>query len=270
MPRLLVAAAFAVLTIIGAARADVVPDLYRGEAIVTGRDNLDERARGTRLALTQVLVKVSGDDRVGDHPWLPSILANAGTYVAGYAYEDRKKGIQISDEQGTRDRSYHLRVDFDPVGMHGILARLGLAPWHEDRPRLLVVLAVTDHVGPYVVGTESERGQGHRETLFLQAGRRGLPLVIPKMDSVETLALRHREVVETSGMALGALATSYGADAVLAGVMEITGDGYWYTRWTLMADGMPERWSVPNATFDRAIALGLGESARILAAAGTP
>src|SRR3546814_5155497 len=110
------------------------------------------------LALVQVLVKACGDDRVADHPWLPAILANAGSYALGYEYEDRKKGIQISDEQGTRDRSFHFRVDFDPEAVDGILHQLGLAAWHRDRPRLLVALAVTDHQGPFIVGTEAGRG----------------------------------------------------------------------------------------------------------------
>lgn len=247
------------------ARAEPVPDLCRGEAIITGRDNLDERARGLRLTLVQVLVKLSGDDRIAAHPMLPPVLANAETYVRQYEYEDRKKGIQISDEQGTRDRSYHFRVDFDPDGVHGILARLGLGPWQADRPRLLVALAVTDHAGPFIVGTEVGRGIGQRETLVRDARRRGIPLVLPKMDSMETLAVSYQEVSTVSGSAVGALASAYGADAMLVGTMAITADGYWDTDWTLLADGMPIHWSVPGATFDRAIADGLGRSARVLA-----
>ena len=259
--------ALAAFMTLGSARADTVPDLYRGEAIITGRDNLDERARGIRLALSQVLVKVCGDDRVVDHPMLPPVLAGADTFVRNYEYEDRKKGIQISDEQGTRDRSFHFRVDFDPEGIHGILDRLGKPAWREERPRLLVLLAVSDHGGPFIVGTESARGVGQRETLLLDAHRRGLPVVLPKMDAVETMAVGYREIAATSGVAMGALASAYRADAILAGAMEITADGYWTTEWTLLADGMPIRWQVPRATFDRSIARALGESVRILAAA---
>lgn len=257
-----------VMALLGSAqpRAEVVSDLCRGEAIITGRDNLDERARGLRLALVQVLVKVSGDDRIGEHPKLPPILAEAEAYARGYEYEDRKKGIQISDEQGTRDRSYHFRVDFDREAVDGILARLGVGPWREDRPRLLVALAVNDHGGPFIVGTEAGRGVGQRETLLLDARRRGIPLVLPKMDSMETLAVSHREIAGVSGSAVGALASAYGADAVLVGTMEITSDGYWNTEWTLLADDMPQQWLVPAATFDRAIADGLGRTARTLAA----
>lgn len=256
---------FVVLLMVGSARAEVVPDLYRGEAIVTGQDNIGERVRGIRTALIQVLVKLSGDDRLIDHPTLAPILANTQSYVKNYEYEDRKKGIPISDEQGTRDRSYYLRVDFDPVGVHGILARLGLDPWHADRPRLLVVLAITDDSGPFIVGTEERRGIGQRDTLFDDAHRRGLPLVLPKMDTVETLAISHTEVASASGQALGALAMSYSAGAVLSGAMAMTSDGYWSTDWTLMADDMPERWHVSDTTFDRAISQALGQSARVLA-----
>ena len=256
---------FLVLLIVGSARAEVVPELYHGEAIITGQDNLDERARGVREALTQVLVKVSGDDRIAEHPTLPSILAGADAYVLRYEYADRKKGVQISDEQGTRDRSFHFMVEFDPAGVHGILSRLGLDPWHEDRPRLLVILAVTDHAGAFIVGTEESRGIGHRETLEIDAKRRGLPLVLPKMDTVEALAVSHQEVASTSGAAVGALAASYRAGAVLAGAMTISSQGYWTTDWTLLADDVPDRWRVPESTFDRAISQALGHSARVLA-----
>lgn len=264
MTRLVLACLLAV-AILAPARAEVVSDLLRGEAIVTGRDNPQERARGIRLALTQVLVKACGDDRVAEHPHLPDVLAEAEAHVTGLEYEDRKKGIQISDEQGTRDRSFYLRVDFDPDGVRALLDRLGAQAWDRDRPRLLVVLAVVDHAGRFVVGSESARGVGHRETLTLDARRRGLAVVLPKMDSVETLALSHSEVAQVHGGALGALAASYTADAVLAGTMELGGQGYWTTDWTLLADGQPARWHVSLATFDKAIALGLGETARVLA-----
>ena len=44
---------FLVLLIVGSARAEVVPELYHGEAIITGQDNLDERARGVRRVVVQ-------------------------------------------------------------------------------------------------------------------------------------------------------------------------------------------------------------------------
>lgn len=258
-------AGFLALAIACPLRADVVPDLLRGEAIVTGRDNIEERSRGIRLALTQVLVKVCGDDRIADHPQLQAVLAEAENHVLAFEYVDRKSGIQISDEQGTRDRSFRLHVDFHRDNVHAILERLGYLPWHEDRPRLLVLLSVTDHESQFMVGTESGKGVGHRETLILDGHRRGLAVVLPKMDRVEAMAISHRDIAEIHGGTLGALALSYTAGALLAGTMTITAQGYWKTDWTLLADGLPLQWHVSDAPFDRAIALGLSQSARVLA-----
>ncbi len=248
-------------------RAEVVPDLMRGEAVVTGRDDLEERARGVRVALTQVLVKVCGNDRVVHHPDLPGYLAEAEAHVRSFEYAEPDAAGQVSDEEATRDRRYRLRVEFDPEAVHALLGRLGFNPWHEDRPRLLVLLAVNDSQGTYIVGTEADRGTAQRETLVLDARRRGLVLVVPKMDSAEATALHPREIAEAHGGAIGALATSYRADAVLAGTMTMRSHGYWDADWTLLADAIPVRWRVPGRSFDQAVAIGLGETARVLSVA---
>src|SRR3546814_17903607 len=96
-----------------------------------------------RLALVQVLVKACGDDRVADHPWLPAILANAGSYALGYEYEDHKKGIQTSDAQGTRARSFHFQVHFAPAAQDRILHPISLAACPRTRPPLPAALHVT-------------------------------------------------------------------------------------------------------------------------------
>ena len=87
------------------------------------------------------------------------------------------------------------------------------------------------------------------------------------MDSVEAIAISHNDVASASGQALGALAMSYSAGAVLSGAMAMTSAGYWNTDWTLLADDLPERWHVSDTTFDRAISQALGQSARELAGA---
>ena len=50
----IVLGALIALRAITASAAEVLPDLYRGEAIITGQDNLEERQRGFRESLTDV------------------------------------------------------------------------------------------------------------------------------------------------------------------------------------------------------------------------
>ena len=250
----------------GQAAAETVRDLYRGETIVTGQDNLPERERGFREALKQVVVKVSGDARLIEQERFERMLEQAADYVARFDYEDRKKGIQISDEQGTRDRSYHLRVDFVPERIDRAVAELGGKPWSAGRPKLLVLLGIRDTVSAYVLGMETARGYGQRETFLLLERRRGIPLVLPRMDAAESRSIGYDDVASAKdGSAFQDLKEKYGADAVLLGTMDVTPAGYWDTRWTLLNAGQAASWRSDGLTFDRAIADGLGRSARLMA-----
>jgi hypothetical protein len=202
--------------------------LYTASAIVTGRDNLQERARGTREALLAVLAKVSADPSVASE----AQALDAEPYVLSRTYTDRKAGIQISDEQGTRERSFVLEVRFDPVGIDALLRSLGREPWQGERPALLVRLRVTDAMATYEVTRDSARGWGQREAILAAGAKAGLPVVLPPGRAAH----------------------------VLSGTMRMTADGYWRTEWRLGA----ERWSVPPATFDRAIENGVWAAARRL------
>src|SRR5918912_142462 len=127
----------AILTMLFASTvaAETLQGLYSGETVITGQDNLAERRRGFRETLEQVLVKVSGDPALVRRDGFGRLLDRAADYVLRFDYEDRKKGIQISDEQGTRDRSYIFRVDFDPVKIDHAIAELGGKSWGAECPR---------------------------------------------------------------------------------------------------------------------------------------
>jgi len=160
------------------ARTQEVAHLYRASAIVTGQDDLAERARGTREAMAAVLAKVSADASIaGD---AAAALADAGSYVVSRRYTDRKAGVQISDEQGTRDRSFVLEVDFDRARIDALLRALGREPWTRPRPALRVELRVTDAVASYAVTRTSQRGWGQREAILATGEKAGLPVVLPQ------------------------------------------------------------------------------------------
>ena len=201
-------------------------DLYRANAIVTGRDNLAERERGTREAFLAVLAKVGADPSVAKQ----AKSEDPESFVLERRYTDRKAGVQISDEQGTRDRSFVLEVRFDPARVDALLRSLGREPWRGERPPLLVRLRVTDTMATYEVTQESERGWGHREAILAAGRKAGMPVVLPPAHAAR----------------------------VLSGEMRMTPDGYWRTEWRLGG----ERWTVGPATFDRAIENGIWTAAR--------
>ena len=247
-----------------AGAAEVLADLYRGEAIITGQDNLEERQRGFRESLTEVLIKVSGNARLPGNPRLADVLAEAQRYVVGFSYEDRLAKKKLMDEQGTRERSFLLRVDFDPAKVDDLLGQLGARPWRGERPRVLVLLRIWDTIGRYLLTTDSRRGYGPREVLLSVSRRRGLPIVLPGglADAEANAAV---EAGAEDGAAVARLASDLGADAVLRGEMVLTPDGYWDTEWMLQDQHIDRPWRIEHTTFDRAIAAAIEDSAAALA-----
>ena len=244
------------------AGAASVEDLYRCVVIVTGQDNLPERERGFRDALAQVMVKVTGDAGITADRGMAPLLDKASDLVVAFDYEDRKKGIPISDEQGTRDRSFYLRVEFARDVVDAAATALGRQPWRAERPKLLALLAVEDTVGRYVLGEESERGFGQREAFVAAGARLGVPLVLPQMDAAERRLVGYDDVAAGVSGTITSLVTDYGADALLAGTMTITPQGYWRTRWSLFYKGQTSDWAIDDTTFDRAIADAIARAAR--------
>lgn len=232
--------------------------LYWGQVIVTGQDNLAERQRGIQDALRQVLVKLSGDAGIARDPALSSVLPTAADLVASFRYRDRLKGVQVMDEQGTRERSQWLIVDFDPSSVHRVLEALGRRPWLADRPRLLVLLVIKDAAGAYVVGTRTKRGFGQREAFRQAANDLGLSLVLPQLVGTAGTAPTF-EVI--SGRTAGEHVPRRELGTVLIGAMSTTATGKWRSDWVLLWRDTRVSWAVAETTFDRAIDAALAHSA---------
>src|SRR6266480_3552763 len=98
-------------------------ELYRAQTIVTGQGEAN-RITGFASCLEDVLIKLSGQLRLASDPRLDPYKADAARLVRGYDYRDEKGGKPKNDEQGTRDRSFILTVDFDEAGINDVLAAL--------------------------------------------------------------------------------------------------------------------------------------------------
>jgi hypothetical protein len=222
--------------------AATAADLYSATVIVTGRDNLAERARGIREALPLVLVKVSANAAVGVKTAEEGYTARAEPLVEKLYYLDRKEGIQISDEQGTRERSFELTVHFDPDGIDALLRLLGSTPWGDPRPEIGVTLDIVDGVSSYRLTRSSDLGYGQRAALEDEALALGLDVRLP----------------DAAGAELN-------SPVRLAGRMIVRPEGYWNTAWVLIGPHLEERFAFDGITFDQAFRKALTRSAGALA-----
>src|SRR6266849_3460109 len=123
------------LTSCSGAMATAADDLYRAQAIVTGEGEAN-RIIGFASCLEDVLIKVSGAQKLAGDPRLAAYKSSAGDFVKAHSYHDQMSGTPTRDEQGTRDRPYDLIVDFDEDKIDDILSALGLKPWLSHRPVL--------------------------------------------------------------------------------------------------------------------------------------
>jgi uncharacterized protein len=174
--------------------------LFKAEVIVTGREEA-ERLRGFREGIEEIVLKLTGDYGLEDSNRLAPFLANAGSFIREFSYEDRMKNIPVHDEQGTRDRPFFLRMTADEPKLGAALAKEGLAIW-TGRPEAEVLLTVQDARGRFLIGAEDPAaveqdflgfrvvhthydGYEQREVLKSIATKRGLIIALPQAGDLQ-------------------------------------------------------------------------------------
>src|SRR6202166_4314471 len=138
------------LTCCGGAIAAAADDLYRAQAIVTGQGEAN-RIIGFASCSEDVLIKVSGAQKLEGDRRLAAYKSNAKDFVRAFSYHDQMSGTPTRDEQGTRDRPYDLTVDFDKTKIENYLQPLYIKPWHSHRPILVVFVEMQQGLKSYMV-----------------------------------------------------------------------------------------------------------------------
>lgn len=227
------------LGLVGAAGAQAAEaqGLYEAEVPVQGQGTA-EREEALRRALAQVLVKLSGDRAAPKKPALAGLLKEASRYVQQYRYRTIAAEPSSSGE-------LRLWARFDGEAVEGALRGEGVPVWGRTRPALLVWLAVEDANGRRLVGADSAADAA--AALREAAQRRGLPLLLPRLDAEDQGRLRPDDLWSADpGVVLNASAR-YQAEAVLAGRMREERLGVWAARWTLHHAGSAGEWTSGGA-----------------------
>jgi hypothetical protein len=244
-----------------AATAAEVDDLYGAQTVVTGAGEVN-RLVGFAQCLTDVLVKVSGDPRLIGDPRVTALAGKARDYVVGFHYHDQLAGIPIHDEQGTRDRPFDLRVEFDPARIDAVLHALAHQPWGASRPRVAVFLGIDNGAVKYLLASDGDRGLSQREALVAAAGLRGIPVALPTSAALTEAGLSFANL-QTAKPAAG--------DVALVGhlIWQEAALG-WVADWRLEAQGKIYRWWISGVNFDTAFRNAMSGTAQILSGHGQP
>lgn len=252
---------------VGGARAD---DLYRAQTIVTGTGE-PNRIEALGPCLEEVLIKVSGAQKLAGDARLVPYKTRAKEYVSAYSYHDQMSGIPIHDEQGTRDRPYDLTIDFDPSGIADVLKHLGVKPWTAHRPVVAVFAGLQQGANSYVVAADGDRGMDQRDSLQTTAAKRGMPIVLPAASDLEKSGIDAAKLAKAEPAMLANFVAGKGSEVVLIGQLAWNDRKLdWDAQWRIDWQGKTHRWRLSAPTYDEAFRRGVGGVAQMLSGNGEP
>jgi hypothetical protein len=242
--------------------------LYRAQTVVTGEGDAN-RMIGFMSCMEDVLIKVSGAERLVGDRRLAAYKAKAKDFVTAFDYHDQFSGKPKRDEQGTRDRPFDLTVDFDKEKIDGVLKALGLKPWLSHRPVLAVFVEMEQGERKFIVTSDGKQSDLQRDALLAAAAKRGMNIVLPTAAALAKAKLDGTELSKTPSSTLVSLAAAQGGEvALVAHLVWSDRDLGWATQWQIDQAGGPHRWRLRGVTFDEAFRRGIGGAAQVLSGNG--
>jgi hypothetical protein len=257
------------LTCCSGAMATAADDLYRAQAIVTGQGEAN-RSIGFASCLEDVLIKVSGAQKLAGDRRLAAHKSNAKGFVRAFSYHDQMSGTPTRDEQGTRDRPYDLIVDFDEKKIDDLLRAFRLKPWLSHRPILAVFVEMQQGLKKYVVTADADQAAIQRESLLAAAAKRGMTVVLPSTAALAESSIHGAEFGTMTSSILGSLAREGGEVALIGRLVWVDRELGWASQWQMNWQSRTRRWRVRGVTFDEAFRHGIGGAAQILSDNGDP
>jgi hypothetical protein len=190
------------------------------------------REQAVRAAMEQVLVRLTGQEGIAAAAAVEPLLQQSGRFMQRYQYE-MQDGQQLV-----------LSMQFDGAAIRRALAARGIASWQQDRPPVLVWLALEQQGRRVLVGGED--GTEARALLQAAAAKRGLLLLFPLMDSEDQQRISPADVFGGFRERAIAAGERYGATQMVMGRMYREGSG-WVARWSSSGVG-DAGWSSGGAT----------------------
>lgn len=238
-----------------------VEGMYEAEVYVRDQSG-DERIRGFRLAMDDVLTRVTGDSAVSIRDEIVPVYRRAQAFVEEYRYlpvETDKTAPQA--ETVEEAPGFRLYVRFAELNLNAALREKGIPVWGSDRPDVLVWLAIEDR-GQRTLVSGLEKSAARQE-LALQAQEKALPLVLPRLDKTDRQALSFIDIRGGFIDKIRAASARYETNVVLAGHLALSGRS-WLGRWWLIDSGQVKYWQSSHVDINTSIVSGIEGLSRIL------
>ena len=236
-----------------------VDDLYEAELPVTSQGRA-ERSGIIRSALTEVLIKVSGNGQIALSPGIPEILSRSSQFLQQYRY--RSATLPADPVTGLAPSQQYLWVRFDQISLDKTLRSIAVPIWGRSRPVTLAWLVVEQGNQRQLLGSGDDSSV--TKAVIEQSKRRGIPLDLPLYDLEDQQRVRVTDISGGFQESILKASERYAADAVLVGHLRDIGNGRWEGRWTLHLGGRESNWS-QQGNFDAVLGFGIDGATSSLA-----
>lgn len=197
------------------------------------------RDEAFREGLATVVVRLTGQSRVGTSGVVEELRENAAGYVQRFQY--------VNGASGPR-----LEITYYGEALRRALVESETPVWEANRPPVLVWMAIERQGERILLG--EDQGEKTRRRLSEAALTYGVPLLFPRLDA------RDRETVSSSDIwggfvdPIARASERYDTPLIWVGRLEQR-DGSWTARWRLLSESGRSAWSDQGATvsevFDR-------------------
>ena len=186
--------------------AEEVSGLYTGLVPVADQ-SAESRDFAVTQALSQVLIKLTGNSKIMQSTRVQPFLTNPNAFVAGIGFRNLSS-VDGDDQTG-------LEVSFDPQALDQLIRQAQLPVLPSNRPRLLV----------WIVRDDALQGRGFVGQDFSDAAlqsfdramkTRGMPYLIPNFDLQDQLSLSVNEAWSLRADLIGPASDRYNTDGWIA------------------------------------------------------
>jgi hypothetical protein len=186
-----------------AAEMPAVNPQYQIEIPMKPHQGQNGQALMIQQALSDLLVRLSGSERILDKPGIKNAIAQADRYSKQISYHQPSPALRT------------IRVQFKEGPVRNLIANANEKVWDQKRPLTLAVLIMENGKKSTWVGQDfSTQAMQEIQTL---AAKRGLLIVFPMLDLTDTGQVSEQDIKQGHLEKVQALATRYNSDVIWTG-----------------------------------------------------
>lgn len=237
---------FTLLVAGNAVYADASANLYAATVPIANQTTAAQNAAFS-AALSNVMIKVSGNPGITSVPVVATALKQAPQWVQSYNY--------------TAADNSQIAVQFDSSQINQLLASANQPVWTGARPQTLVWLATNDNNQSQLIGSDSNSVLP--KLISDDAAQRGLTVVFPLIDLQDLAIVSTQSITQYQPDAIRQASARYVHDDVLlANISSPTANSTnWQVDWTLLLNGAKVDWQTQAPDEKTAVAQGMDQFA---------